>query len=254
LITNGTARLRSSHISFDPLETGKKKRSFSTALGTLLAVHSVVLILEALRVNLSRFIANGLFQGALMIVIDTAMIAVALKITGGRMRTLSWNRDGRAISLGLLLGSMGIAMLSALLSSVGHVNSVAGSEIHITHQGLLHETNGWDPNWATSLRLLVMGPVREELIFRGYFLRELLLMRFGVISSSTLTAGIFALFHIDSWLNASSLVMHFISGLLFSIIFLVSSSNVVSATAAHMLWNSVCYVDECRRATGLLWG
>lgn len=89
----------------------------------------------------------------------------------------------------------------------------------------------------STLYICVLGPVMEELIFRGFILKNL--QKFGNISAILLSALLFSLFH----QNLVQLVPAFITGLVLGFL-TVKSGSLVPAILAHIVNNVVRILPE----------
>jgi len=82
---------------------------------------------------------------------------------------------------------------------------------------------------------IVIGPIVEEIFFRGFLLRSLS-NQWGIITANISTAAIFALFH----MQLQSIIPIFILGLIINKI-VIDSKSIVPAIAFHVFNNAVAF-------------
>ncbi|MEG2597263.1 MAG: CPBP family intramembrane glutamic endopeptidase, partial [Oscillospiraceae bacterium] len=93
---------------------------------------------------------------------------------------------------------------------------------------------------ATVLLLIygcLLGPILEEVIFRGFFLK--FLQRFGSAFAIVFSAILFSLFH----MNTIQLVPPFLIGLILGFV-TVQSKSIVPAIIIHGVNNGVCFLMD----------
>ena len=141
----------------------------------------------------------------------------------------------------LVSGVAGVSLGLLVLSLVTHIPSPAPQSATD-----LHEVVSASNRTALLLAMLVVGPLGEELFFRGWML-PVWVRRFGPTWAVVGTTVLFSLLHIFSW----RVLLAFPIGLLLGWITLTSRS-VVPAIIAHSASNSAStLMDPILRLSGL---
>jgi hypothetical protein len=138
-------------------------------------------------------------------------------------------RDGlrpRAVGVGLLLGTIGIALPSLALLGIGWLRlepSPAGNVVADAVQ---------------TLAILAPAALGEELMLRGYFfavLRE----AWGARRAILVTSVLFGLLHLqNAGVTAQSVALVALAGIFLGAV-LVTTGSLYAAWAAHLSWNFV---------------
>ncbi len=90
------------------------------------------------------------------------------------------------------------------------------------------------PLWLTLVVFCVLGPIAEELLFRGFLFSSLAPSRLGVIGAAVVSTGIWTALHVGHLAHAK--VQVFCAGLLLSWI-LVRTASLRVPIACHVLYN-----------------
>ena len=148
------------------------------------------------------------------------------------MASLAWRRSSLSVPRAVLLG-FGLSFLIALLGGLLHMPQTETPMQHLMSSpaGLL----------LVGLFGTTLGPLCEELIFRG-FLQPLLVRSFGVAAGILLTAVPFGLLHLQQYGNAwQSGVLITFAGVVFGMVRQVTNSTRAS-TMVHAAYNSTLFI------------
>jgi len=94
--------------------------------------------------------------------------------------------------------------------------------------------------------IVVLGPIIEEIFFRGFLLRALS-NKWGVIYGSIISAAIFAIFH----LQPQSIIPIFILGLIINSM-VIHSKSIWPAIGFHILNNGIVFIFEVLILKGII--
>ena len=173
----------------------------------------------------AQFLAYGLIFGVLYALFH-------LHYGQPMMASLGWNRSGMKAIAALALG-FGLSFLIALLGGLLRIPNTDTPMKHLMANptGLL----------LIGLFATTLGPLCEELIFRG-FLQPLLVRSFGAAPGILLTAVPFGLLHLQQYGNAwQSGVLITFAGAVFGMVRHVTNSTRAS-TSVHAAYNSTLFL------------
>lgn len=193
-------------------------------LGTAKALHASPAALELLAIP-AQFLAYGLIFGVLFALFHWHYGQPMLA-------SLGWTRSGLGFPRALLLG-FGLSFLIATAGGLLHMPDTETPMKHLmaSPTGLL----------LVGLFGTTLGPLCEELIFRG-FLQPLLVRSFGVAAGILLTAVPFGLLHLQQYGNAwQSGVLITFAGVVFGMVRHVTNSTRAS-TGVHAAYNSSLFI------------
>ena len=105
---------------------------------------------------------------------------------------------------------------------------------------ILESDNNW---WSAFMRVVIIAPVVEELIFRGIILQGFR-RNYSAFVSVFMSALLFALFHLNPWQFPATFVLGLISGWI-----MVMNNNILLAIIVHSINNlmvllSITYLEE----------
>jgi len=156
---------------------------------------------------------------------------------------------GLADSLGL--GVLDTSWRSKLDSTAAVIGLLLGTRVFAWVYGVTVQALGWDPparwNWNLTdvfgpdsvglslsvLIVVVVGPVIEEMVFRGVVLRALDI-RFGMWVAIAVSSAMFAAYHFNSWLLVPTFVLGAAAGWLAA-----TRDSLWPAIALHALYNVI---------------
>ncbi len=169
--------------------------------------------------GMASFIAFGL-------AFSVALVYAFCRIVDRRsFRSLGWTLRGQARELlgGLALGA-GILVGAFLVL-------LAGDQVEIRAVRLQPAV------LAVYFVITLLVALQEELVFRGYVLRNLMdsFPRYGALGAS---AGLFALIHVSGAAPDLSVLTAFLGGMLLGVRYIVTL-NLWFAVALHLSWNFV---------------
>lgn len=98
--------------------------------------------------------------------------------------------------------------------------------------------------WLTVLYVLLIGPVSEELIFRGAILDRVYLA-FPFFVANILQAALFGIYHMNIVQGLYAFLLGFLLGLIRYV-----TGSILSSMAAHILFNGTSYVLDAIFPTG----
>lgn len=195
-----------------------------SVLGIGKALHVSAVAQELLAVP-AQFVAYGLIFGVLYALFH-------VHYGQPMMASLGWMRSNLSVPRAVLLG-FGLSFTIALLGGLLRIPETDTPMKHLMSSpvGLL----------LVGLFGTTLGPLCEELIFRG-FLQPLLVRSFGVAAGILLTAVPFGLLHLQQYGNAwqSGLLITF-AGVVFGMIRHLTGSTRAS-TAVHAAYNSSLFI------------
>lgn len=193
--------------------------------------HAFYRIHEMQESSVGNFIAGYLP----VIVSDIVGILMAKKLLTFSYYPSFWKKPGgeKGFSFWGILSTSGISLLGMLATYLLlAIFAVFGLEVYGPDFALPQ-----DSPLISALILLygcILGPIMEEIIFRGYFLNRL--KRHGKFFAAVITSLLFALFH----MNLVQFFAPFFIGILFSYLALETNS-IRPAIIAHILNNSVAF-------------
>ncbi len=193
-------------------------------LGMAKAMHASTNAQELFAVP-AQFLAYGLIFGVLYALFH-------VHYGQPMMASLAWNRSSLGVLRAVLLG-FGLSFLIALLGGLLRTPQTDTPMKHLMSSpaGLL----------LVGLFGTTLGPLCEELIFRG-FLQPLLVRSFGVAAGILLTAVPFGLLHLQQYGNAwQSGVLITFAGVVFGMVRHVTNSTRAS-TGVHVAYNSSLFI------------
>jgi len=88
------------------------------------------------------------------------------------------------------------------------------------------------------IMIVIIAPIIEEIVFRGFILRTLV-NRIGIFLGSLLTAGIFAILH----MQFKSIIPIFILGLIINSI-VTKNKSIIPAILFHVINNAIAFIME----------
>jgi len=135
-----------------------------------------------------------------------------------------------------VVGFAGLAAVALSVTVLGLVTWIPGPPPESATE--FHETVAASNRLALMLAVLLIGPVFEELFFRGWML-PIWVLRFGPVTGIVVTSMFFSLLHIAGW----KMLIAFPIGLLLGWIALRGRS-VWPAVAGHVAANSGPYALE----------
>ncbi len=172
---------------------------------------------------------DGAQLGPTLLKVVVPIIATGVVLVAARRRHLSWRED-----LGLARPAAGEALLWLALYLV----LVLGSNHFMGWRG------PWDFSiWARTplpvavLRILavgILGPIAEELIFRGYLYARLIHTRLGAAGTIAVLAAGFAVLH--TAYSGGVVALIFVAGLMLGVA-RYRSGTVVVPMLMHITWN-----------------
>ncbi len=182
-----------------------------------------------------KFVPGGLAETALGIVFYAAMAPFAwhqLRRIGRHPFRRLRARDGRALLAGvgaLLLVRVGTALQLVLTHQTKHVQ--AGFE-HFSVTSSQPVLTALDTA-LNVLALVVLGPLVEEIVFRG-LLFGALVQRLGVLLAALVSALLFGLMHGDLVLLPALAALGFVNALIYA-----RTGNLTTAVVLHALNNAL---------------
>ncbi len=181
----------------------------------MVGIFFLVTALTATRQHYSRFMGFYVSVG----VFCAAMCFLGYKCT---FRILSTGRFGRVCKYGLSLG----AIFPALTMFVYVTRHIKPPEFDVfAASGVLLKL-------FTTLDTVGIGPITEELLFRGFFYSTLR-TRYGVFPAALLSSLFFAMAHP---VGMEALIFHFIRGLIFTWAY-QKSGSIWGGIVAHSMNN-----------------
>lgn len=112
------------------------------------------------------------------------------------------------------------------------VNLITGSEA--TNQNLIKEI----PIWITAILAVIVAPISEEILFRG-FLRRFLKNDWIYIAISGIIFGIIHCMYVEeNWLMYLFVLPYAVMGAGFAKLY-AKTNNIVANIALHFIWNSI---------------
>lgn len=173
--------------------------------------------------------------GGLAITVLALWVAVPSWRTGGLRALLGPRPRATDVGAGFAVGAAVVGLNAALMAAVAAWLPPDAAE---NSQAWLDETLMAAPV-TTIIAVVVTGPIREELLFRGLLFRGLR-RRWGAVGAAALSAALFAIVHpVD--LSAASMVLvvgTFTTGLLLAAATL-RRGTLVTPIVAHMFMNGV---------------
>jgi len=190
----------------------------SETLGTMVAWYAMMLTIGMLQTLLSELVHTDFSRG--VVVTMTNLLSTWITIGMARQRLND--------SIRLTRRSVGFGILGGILSLLGVVA--------LTHSDLVtgHFT------WARSLTVHLFAPLREEIIFRAFMMRNIT-ARFGLTWGVILNSVLFERMHIAA--VGSNIIENdfsperFFAGLVFSLMYIASSWNVLTPILGHTICN-----------------
>lgn len=161
-----------------------------------------------------------------------AVLALAARRAGGSAvhhLGLLWPQ-WRYIAIGFALLAVEVVFNIGLFSLLP-TSDESASSIGKDYHSLLGNPGGLALFW---LSLVVIAPVTEEIVFRGFILRGWLDTRLGVAGAIVLVSLLFAAVHVPNELPV--FISLFVGGLLLGIMRWLSGS-IVPAIVMHATWN-----------------
>ncbi|MBQ4051536.1 MAG: CPBP family intramembrane metalloprotease [Oscillospiraceae bacterium] len=170
-----------------------------------------------------------------MALCEIAAVLIAMKLF--RMpfsRIIGHNQAGAGFTVMSMFGCVGIGIIGQVLS----ILTLAFLELIRFPLYVPELTTDWSDPLGSVLLLLyvcILGPIAEELIFRGVILK--LLQKHGVSFAVIFSAFLFMLFH----QNVAQIFLPFLLGIMLALI-TIRSGSIVPAILAHILNNSLAMV------------
>ncbi|GAB5370581.1 hypothetical protein AAMO2058_001505400 [Amorphochlora amoebiformis] len=237
-----------------PRKVARLLRPVGSATGTIVTWYAALVVLEtSYRLLLLRFQIRNLSLVALfMTLTDTLSLLLTLHISkahsrrnpgklpessgrfaeiSGRFAEVSGSTRVGGIGLGVGIGALGAMGLCAW----GTLNG--GGSVDIRRLSVIGK-NALD--LAGMVRVLIIAPLREEILFRGAILRSLA-ARYGFIIATLLSSAAFIALHSKSEMMSLGLVS--IVSILSSIAYRVSGGRLAAPTLAHVMWNCAVFAQ-----------
>lgn len=163
------------------------------------------------------------------VLVPSVAIAAALMIS--RRRGLSWRGD-------LALRAASVAQTALWLAL--YIAWMLASDRLISWRGPW-DFSGWarTPLPVAALRVLavgVLGPIAEELIFRGFGYARLVRTRLGVFGTIVILAAVWAVIHVGAGYSAAVIAVIFVAGLLLGAA-RYRTGSVIVPMLMHIAWN-----------------
>ena len=176
------------------------------------------------------------FAGYLpMLICEIAAVLIAVKLFRLPFRRLiGHNQAGAGFTVMSMFGCVGIGIVGQVMS----ILMLSFLELIRFPLYLPELTTDWSDPLGSVLLLVyvcVLGPIAEELVFRGVILK--VLQKHGVSFAVIFSAFLFMLFH----QNIAQLFLPFLLGIMLALI-TVRSGSIVPAILAHILNNSLAMV------------
>jgi uncharacterized protein len=213
-------------LQAEPVKYSVPWKPIDTWIGVImLAVIEVGLLLLALLGRRSQLAQSGLLLIAeLVYLLPVIIIFVRRRINWRAIGFGNFNWGMLAIGCGLLIASYGIIYIHNLILTLLGIDT-QGVEI----SGLFKRID--NPVWFF-LTGAVIAPFVEEIFFRG-FLFQGFRAKYGWISGMLLSAGIFAIAHLD----LVALIPTFILGILLAYLY-HRTNSIWPGVIMHMIVNS----------------
>jgi uncharacterized protein len=154
---------------------------------------------------------------------------------------LRYNRPALA-SLGWRRTGFNPALACGLGAALAIVLSVLGQLLHTPQNDLIDKlVNSWTSFALFAVTAILIAPVFEELLFRG-FLQPLLSRTFGVIAGVLITAALFGSLHLFQYALAwQYAAIIFLAGVAFGWV-RARTGSVIPGTLMHCCFNSVSVI------------
>lgn len=152
-----------------------------------------------------------------------------------RVRPFSYRKAFRVKNTGMILaiGFGGCVVLTMLVSVLAQLLPEAFSSYTELMANISYKNS-----WITVLYVLLIGPVSEEMIFRGAIM-DRLRIAFPFWLANVLQAALFGLYH----MNLIQGLYAFLLGLVLGLICRVTGS-IFAAALTHIIFNSTSYLME----------
>lgn len=176
-------------------------------------------------------IADPAHLGPTLVKVLATSVAIAAALVVARRRGLSWRDD-------LALRPAPVAQ--AALWLVLYVAWMLASDRLIAWRGPW-DFSGWarTPLPVAALRVLavcILGPIAEELIFRGLGYALLVRTRLGVVGTIVILAAVWSVIHVGAGYGAAVIGVLFVAGLLLGGA-RYRTGSVIVPMLMHIAWN-----------------